>query len=156
MQVKPWWISMVFPDGKFPQRARDGSGVGVSDVVKAVLAESSPVPHALGINCTSIEHIPALVLEMNEVVKGTCSALDDKDGRRPWLVVYPNGGDVYDPVTQTWKVANGDEETKAEAWSREVGAIVSTAGAWGGFILGGCCRTTFSHIQALSKIVKSV
>ncbi|THU95507.1 Homocysteine S-methyltransferase [Dendrothele bispora CBS 962.96] len=158
LESKPWWISMVFPDGKFPQVQKDNSMTSVRDVVKTVLERGggnvSTAPPALGVNCTSIEYIPMLILEMGKAVneiRGT----SEKGCGKPWLVVYPNGGDVYDPVTQTWKVADGDKENKKDVWAKTLAELTSSEGyPWGGYIVGGCCRTGPEHIQVLRQTVK--
>ncbi|KAK7448860.1 AdoMet-homocysteine methyltransferase [Stygiomarasmius scandens] len=161
LERKPWWVSMVFPDGKFPQVLRDDSRLSVRDVVRAVLeldgGNISTSPAAFGINCTSIEYISILVSEMSAAVKDVCGEIETDNGDdRPWLVVYPNGGDIYDPITQTWKVADGDQLDKKDAWVKTLGQITSRHDdSWGGYIVGGCCRTGPGHIEILRRAVKN-
>ncbi|KAF7357931.1 Hcy-binding domain-containing protein [Mycena venus] len=108
---KPWWISFVFPEGKFPETKGDGR-VSVRSVVVAALrnpaptaaarSDQLPIPSALGINCTEMDVIPGILSDMEDAVL----AESQPEGRRPWLILYPNGGDVYDPISQTWVVKN--------------------------------------------------
>ncbi len=82
---------------------------------------------AVGINCTSPRFIPALIAEVRQAT------------RKP-IIVYPNSGERYDPVTQMWQ-----GESLAPAYAE-------AADGWraaGAQVLGGCCRTTPEHIARL-------
>ncbi|TFK74257.1 Homocysteine S-methyltransferase [Pluteus cervinus] len=180
---KPWWISLVFPNGKFPEfdlRQEEQGHVrihlSVADIVHAAwnwveedkpiwgtpstdrMNATTPIPNGLGINCTKLEEIPGIVKEIQRV--GKWPIQDDEnsvgESQRPWLVIYPNGGDSYDPISQNW--IEDDSESKRggspEEWSRtlsKLGRDVLKDGFWGGVILGGCCRTGPSHIRELRK-----
>ncbi|KAJ7090919.1 Homocysteine S-methyltransferase [Mycena belliarum] len=153
---KPWWISCVFPGGHFPESALgegDAGKVPVGAVVAAALGDSDalagsarlPRPSALGINCTAMEAVPCVLRHMEAAVQEFRVRGDDC----PWLVLYPNGGDVYDPVSQTWVV-----QDKAGVWGEELMKIVAEAmsrGNWAGVVAGGCCRTGPDDIALLSK-----
>ncbi|MFP3366278.1 homocysteine S-methyltransferase family protein, partial [Pseudoalteromonas sp. SIMBA_148] len=65
-------------------------GTPIRDAVRAI-ADCEQVV-AIGVNCTALEHIESLVRE----IRGET----DKD-----IVIYPNSGEVYDPVTKTWSAA---------------------------------------------------
>lgn len=140
---KPWWISMIFPDGKSPERkAENGDHVEAREVASAALAEEDnlPLPSAMGINCTGVEHISAILRTMAPPI-----------GQRPlWLVLYPNAGDVYDIHTQQWRPpVSGSKEKWVEDIQGIVGNLKKNRIQWGGVIVGGCCRTGPPHIRLL-------
>ena len=92
-----------------------------------------------------MEHISTLVEELGR-------EFDTASGHRPWIVLYPNGGDVYDPQTKTW--IPGEHK---ESWAEGFGAIVrqvAKSRQWAGVIAGGCCRTKPIDIRLLNRIVK--
>ncbi|KAF8133067.1 Homocysteine S-methyltransferase, partial [Mycena galopus ATCC 62051] len=141
---KPWWISFVFLQGNFPETNGDAR-VPVRSLVNAAIQNPAgsgrlPVPSALGINCTEMGVIPGILAEMEAAVLAECPAIE----HRPWLVLYPNGGDTYDPVSQTWVVRNTND-----VWAEKLGELVakiqSDSGGhgriWPGVVVGGCCRT---------------
>ncbi|KAF5374582.1 hypothetical protein D9757_010154 [Collybiopsis confluens] len=161
--TKPWWISMVFPDGVFPEMtSRDGSArVSVRDVVSAATTTPSlalPRPSGLGINCTQAEYLPNLVSQFDDGLRKTLSLSEGSPHEQysPLLVLYPNGGDVYDIETQTWIKRPGESSEKqwAEAL-RASCAQVPPSQVWSGVIVGGCCRTTPMHIRSLKETVLS-
>ncbi|KAJ7354531.1 Homocysteine S-methyltransferase [Mycena albidolilacea] len=155
VKPKPWWISFVFPGGRFPETDGDAN-VPVRAVVLAAVQEDLagsvtplPIPSALGINCTEVGVIPGILAEMQDAVLAEFPVAE----RRPWLVLYPNGGDVYDPISQTWVVTETDS-----VWAEKLGDIVakirspaeSEGGrAWPGVVVGGCCRTSPEDIRLL-------
>ncbi|TRM70184.1 Homocysteine S-methyltransferase [Schizophyllum amplum] len=150
----PWWLSVVFPQGQFPEKRRDQSNAAreVTEVVHAVFAAFSisgdemDVPDGVGVNCTDIAHYPALVATMASEISATCS----ERPVRPWLVLYPNGGDVYDPVSRTWKEGTGKGDTWADKLV-DAGTQAVGAGVWGGLVLGGCCRCGPDEIRQLAQ-----
>ncbi|HNB53478.1 MAG TPA: homocysteine S-methyltransferase [Anaerolineales bacterium] len=84
---------------------------------------------AIGINCTAPKYLPGLIREIR-----TATA-------KP-IIVYPNSGETYDPATKTWL-----GETDCDAF----GAYAREWYAAGAQIIGGCCRTTPEHIQAIRQ-----
>ncbi|KAF8143355.1 Homocysteine S-methyltransferase [Mycena galopus ATCC 62051] len=151
---KPWWISFVFLQGNFPETNGDAR-VPVRSLVNAAIQNPAgsgrlPVPSALGINCTEMGVIPGILAEMEAAVLAECPAIE----HRPWLVLYPNGGDTYDPVSQTWVVRNTND-----VWAEKLGELVakiqSDSGGhgriWPGVVVGGCCRTGPEDIGSLCK-----
>jgi homocysteine S-methyltransferase len=152
--MKPWWITLVFPDGRYPETEYPtGQNLSVRQVADAALANEHihyPVPSAIGLNCVQTEFF-------SDTLTGLQQAMDVilEDGtRRPWLVIYPNGGDVYDPISRTWKV-KGSTGTKGSAWADrlwEVVGQVRSQGTWEGVLVGGCCRTGPDEISALSRL----
>ncbi|KAK0462510.1 Homocysteine S-methyltransferase [Desarmillaria tabescens] len=148
LESKPWWIEAVFPNGVFPETPRAGGTLSVGDVVAAALGDDAlPTPSGFGINCTAMEHVRALTPQVTSAVKELHLV------QKPWFVVYPNGGDVYDAVTQTWTVS--DTKTAAEKhdeWVQNMESIVKdieSEALWGGIIVGGCCRTNHEDVQRL-------
>lgn len=148
-QSKPWWISTVWPYGKYPEKHCVDDHVKPEEVIRAIAGQSPdsllPVPDGIGINCTAVDYISSLVDELGQ-------AFDAMSGRRPWLVLYPNGGDVYDPNTKTWI----PRESK-QSWAEGFGAVVrqvTKSQQWAGVIAGGCCRTKPIDIRLLNRIVK--
>lgn len=152
--MKPWWISLVFPSGRFPETDHTGdSNLGIEKVSSMVFSNSStkyPAPDAIGLNCTQIDFLPGL---LDEVQKGVNEVIQGSDGhRRAWLVLYPNGGDVYDPVSRTWIV----QSEKKNTWAEALYSIVRDAGSsltWGGVLVGGCCRVGPEEIGALHNMI---
>ncbi len=87
---------------------------------------------AIGINCTAPEYVASLIQEIRKVSK------------KP-VIVYPNSGEIYNPVTKTWGEAK-DGRTYQE-FARE----------WiesGAKIVGGCCRTTPENIREICQLVR--
>ena len=150
---KPWWISTVYPNGQFPEHTGCGDGtVPIADVVRACLSDQmgGVVPDGLGVNCTTVDHLPSILEQL------VCHAQlhVSEAGLKPWLVVYPNGGD-WDHSTGTW--SNAPLHTRGvsdcEIWARRLRDAVGPAFEsmiWRGLILGGCCKTGPQEIAALS------
>lgn len=87
---------------------------------------------ALGVNCTSPEHIAALVAEMSAAGKP--------------VLVYPNAGGVYDAERKVWD--GGGADGGGMPFARWVDA--------GARALGGCCRTTPEWIAGLAAFRRSL
>lgn len=91
--------------------------------------------NAVGINCASPQFIENLVLKFRKLTKKA-------------IAVYPNSGEVWDGRTKRWLPSEcfGDHsfEVLAKRW-RDSGAS----------LIGGCCRTTPSTIQAISVVLKN-
>lgn len=111
---------------------RDGGhiceGDHVEDCARA-LAEGHPHLRMIGVNCTPPQFVESLVTHLH----GCCGLP---------VVVYPNSGETYDPVTKTWHGAPGgpDFGDYARRWMRAGAAAV-----------GGCCRTVDSHIRQAAR-----
>jgi homocysteine S-methyltransferase len=157
---KPWWISSVFVNGQYPEMDHSGSlRLNVRQVVAAVLEEEqdsgaitgrnfASVPNGLGLNCTGVEYLVDLITEMELALEKVL----DKGSSKPWLVLYPNGGGVYNPILQTWHTTN--EVIGENAWAHRLGQIVQAKredAMWGGIMVGGCCKTGPDEIRALSR-----
>ncbi|MGG0824772.1 homocysteine S-methyltransferase [Paenibacillus turicensis] len=118
------WLSFSMKD--------EGSiSEGTSLVECAQVFEDHPQIAAIGMNC--LPH--SLVLPAVQALSSSTY--------KP-IIVYPNSGETYDATTKTWHQAgqecSGLGHLDAQAWY-EAGAN----------IIGGCCRTSPSHIEALAK-----
>ncbi|KAG9220358.1 hypothetical protein CCMSSC00406_0006623 [Pleurotus cornucopiae] len=136
--MKPWWICNVFPFGKLPERHSSPR-----EVIRAALGGTNlPRPSAVGINCCGVEFMGDISAEMAEEIGSI-----ESTGKAPWLILYPNGGDVYDTILRQWKKGRD----KAH-WAEELNQVVQSVRAnkaWGGVIVGGCCRTGPEEIEHL-------
>jgi homocysteine S-methyltransferase len=119
-QDKPAWVSFSCRDG-----AHMNDGHLLSEAGE--LFKDNPVVFALGINCTSPEHINPLI--------DTLKAHTQKD-----IVVYPNSGECFHADTKTWHGTADPAEcaTAALGWRTH-----------GATIIGGCCRMGPEHIRAI-------
>ncbi|KAK5053814.1 hypothetical protein LTR84_001776 [Exophiala bonariae] len=141
---KDYWIACVFPndDAKLP----DGTDI---DTLVRTMLEGEDRPFAMGINCTKIHKISALILAFEEAAKSQGFDL-------PRLVLYPDaaGGKVYD--TKLWQWIGNDEDEAP--WGEQVTQIVSEVrkrAAWQGIIVGGCCKASPQHIKKLRSCLDS-
>ncbi len=80
---QPYWVSFSIKD---PQTLCDGTSLAVA--AKWVAAQPNVV--AVGVNCTTLENIAPALTTLKAAVAVP-------------LIVYPNSGDQYDPVTKTWQ-----------------------------------------------------
>ena len=83
---------------------------------------------AIGINCTPPRFIPDLIRAV--------AAVTDKP-----IIVYPNSGETYDPLTKRWL---------GEAIPAEFGTYSREWRKLGAGLIGGCCRTTPDHVRQIS------
>ncbi len=120
------WISFSARDGK-----HISSGEAVADC--AAWLDGHEQVAALGINCTALEYIPSLIQEMSSRTS------------KP-ILVYPNSGEQYDPVTKTWHgtACAGSYGEHARTWY-ELGAR----------LIGGCCRTTPQDIAEVQAAIRA-
>ena len=87
---------------------------------------------AVGVNCTQPKYVHSII----EKMRLACPSKE--------IMAYPNSGEVYDGQDRSWK-GRSDIQHFAEyskLW-HETGATV----------IGGCCRTSPSHIQAVRNII---
>jgi homocysteine S-methyltransferase len=116
------WISFSCQDG-----SRSCEGQDVAECARSL--DSFPQVVAIGVNCTSPEHVPALLGRM----RGHTA--------KP-LLAYPNSGERYDATAKHWHV---DAERQVTPFAAQVCAWYAA----GARLLGGCCRTTPADIGAL-------
>lgn len=151
-EIKPWWISCVFPDGKSPAELRPGGpNVSIDEMLTTAFSAVDknggllPTPPGFGINCTKPEYLPALAAAVVDYFK-TLPEIASK----PWLILYPNGDDVYNEETRSWM---GKTEGFHMKWAEEVSSLVAdlmgASTVLGGIIVGGCCKTGPDHISSL-------
>ncbi|MCT4461477.1 homocysteine S-methyltransferase [Lactiplantibacillus plantarum] len=119
---QPYWVSFSIKD---PQTLCDGTSLAVA--AKWVAAQPNVV--AVGVNCTTLENIAPALTTLKAAVAVP-------------LIVYPNSGDQYDPVTKTW------QETYL---SHQFASFVPQWLAAGTRIIGGCCRTTPKDIATVAR-----
>lgn len=150
--MKPWWVSTVWPGGIFPQeRTPGGSRLDVDDVIFALLSnhDESPAPHGIGINCTELRDLKMVVKKFGQAVTNMHQI------GKIYLVLYPNGGNEYDGVNHTWKITEDTTHSSSE-WGASLARIVRhemETGFWRGLVAGGCCKTGPSHIKSLQSAV---
>ena len=98
------------------------------------LAQSSPQVLAVGFNCTA----PHLIAPLLEKLKQVC----DKP-----LLAYPNSGEVYNGVTNTWQ-DNPEQQfcltDYSQLWKKQ-----------GVQLFGGCCRTRPEDIRRLASELRT-
>ena len=108
------------------------SGALYSDAVK--LLEDSNQIIGVGVNCTAPEFILSLVEKAKPITQKI-------------ILVYPNKGEHYNPVTKEW-----------EALDTFSSNYLDNAKAWlhaGAKAIGGCCRTGPEEIKQLSQLLAS-
>lgn len=123
-----------FPNASawFTFTAKDGEhishGEKIADVAKWL--DAFPQVAGIGINCTSPLHIPSLIQEIK------------KSTSRP-IIVYPNSGEFYVSVTNSWHGETSSESfgLQSQNWYEH-----------GARVIGGCCRTTPEHIKEVKLI----
>ena len=85
---------------------------------------------AVGINCTAPQYIPMLI----ENIKSVCS--------KP-IVIYPNGGSRYNPITKLWE--------RGELSAQDFAKLAYLWYTKGATVIGGCCETTPNEIEYIRK-----
>jgi len=120
--------------------------VGVDEVVRTLLSDEGRRPNGIGINCTNPAYIPTLINTFNTTLR----SLHTKP--ETWFVLYPDGGQVYDPISRTWS----KEKLTPKEWTERIMSDVKSvddSGLWAGIIVGGCCKTSPEEIAELRKAV---
>jgi len=122
-----------FPDTSawFCFSAKDGEHVSNGDLIAecAAFLDKEPQAVAIGINCTSPLYISSLAREIK------------KKTSKP-IIVYPNSGEHYNAVTNSWHGETSSDKfgLQSKDWYEN-----------GATLIGGCCRTTPSHIKEVSN-----
>jgi homocysteine S-methyltransferase len=153
--MKPWWISTVWPNGRFPQESSSGGPhLAPADVLRSLIDDpspSNPAPPAIGINCTDVSYLSSIVHQFRIHVS------QSQPSQPPLsLIIYPNAGYSYDIWTKSWSLPS-DEELSRKEWARKVGEVVRRergTGTWKGIVVGGCCKAGPSHIAALVEEIR--
>ncbi len=112
--------------------AKNESLTNAGDDVEEVISWLNAQKHidAIGVNCTAPQYISTLVKKIKK--------LSDK-----LIVIYPNGGSAYNPITKLWEssLTNSEEFAKmAYLWN-----------SLGANIIGGCCETTPKEIKKIRE-----
>jgi homocysteine S-methyltransferase len=116
------WFTFTAKDGELIS-----NGERIADI--AAFLDGQPQAAAIGINCTSPLHIPSLLREIK------------KNSSKP-IIVYPNSGEYYSAVTNTWHGETSSDKfgLQSKEWYEN-----------GATLIGGCCRTTPGHIHEVSN-----
>ncbi|KAH7516536.1 homocysteine S-methyltransferase 1 [Ziziphus jujuba] len=123
----PSWICFSSVDGE-----NAPSGESFKECLEII--NKSDRVHAVGINCAPPHFIENLICKFREIT--------DK-----LIVVYPNSGEIWDGRAKRWLPSKCFDDDKFECFSRR----------WrdsGASLIGGCCRTTPSTIERISKALK--
>lgn len=177
----PFYISLVFPrtsDSDDAVRFPDPElahlptlADQVPLLVEAALAPTNnggyAVPGGLGFNCTSPLHAREVVRLLSDQVAKLQQQQQEglqnqNQDDKPWLLVYPDGGAVYDVVSRSWHHPTGLTDS---SWARLVADAVKDAvpnpasaspspSPWAGVVVGGCCKAGPSAIKALRQEVE--
>ncbi|SCU97243.1 LADA_0H05248g1_1 [Lachancea dasiensis] len=128
---KPFFIGLsVHENGLL----RDGTTMEeIGRYIKSLGSNLNPNFFLIGVNCVSFNH-------SSEMLESLHRELPDFP-----LIAYPNSGEVYDTVKKVWN----PKESHTYTWDD----IVKKYKASGVRIIGGCCRTTPSDIEAISEAV---
>lgn len=116
------WISFSCRDG-----GHLADGTPLEEVAR--LCDSADRLAAIGVNCTRPAYVAPLIAAVRR-------------GSAKPVLVYPNAGEDYDPVSKRWVGATG------EAWWHDAPARWRVAGAAG---VGGCCRIGPDEITAIRR-----
>ncbi|XP_028780846.1 homocysteine S-methyltransferase 1-like [Neltuma alba] len=123
----PSWICFTSVDGE-----NAPSGESFKECLDAI--NKSDKVNAVGINCAPPHFMENIISKFKQLTKKA-------------IIVYPNSGEVWDGRAKKWlpsKCFNDDNfELHARRW-RDLGAK----------IVGGCCRTTPSTIEVISKALR--
>jgi len=108
---------------------KDGTHVAHGELLHdcAAVFEEAPQVVAVGINCTAPHLVDLLIAEAKAATA------------KP-VFVYPNSGELWDAVERRWYGRSSVAEFAGQA---------RTWYAAGAHAVGGCCRTTPSHIRAV-------
>ncbi|KJZ74854.1 hypothetical protein HIM_05763 [Hirsutella minnesotensis 3608] len=148
----PFWISCLYPSG---ETLPDGSTP--EDAIRAMLdpAVAPARPWGIGINCTKVDRLGALVRRYEAAVRRMLreGILDEW----PALVLYPDGtnGEVFDAVTQTWVLPAGEAGRPRIPWERQLADVVWAAEkqGWRQVVVGGCCMAGVDDIARLRRLL---
>jgi homocysteine S-methyltransferase len=112
--------------------AKNENYTNAGDDIKECMTYLNKQGHisAVGINCTAPQYIPMLI----ENIKSVSS--------KP-IVVYPNGGSKYNPITKVWE--------KGELSPQEYAKLSHLWYTKGAKVIGGCCETTPNEIECIRK-----
>ncbi|KAH8929002.1 Homocysteine S-methyltransferase [Atractiella rhizophila] len=139
--AKMWWISFVFPPDSINKLDES-----LINLTKFLFTSKYP-PWGIGLNCTHLSRVPALLSRLGEAMANLTLSKEE----RPFLVLYPDGGAVYDVVQKKWD----SDPDEPKVWAKKMEEIVNIEVVkeyWGGIAVGGCCKTGPSHIKELKRL----
>ncbi|VDC07592.1 unnamed protein product [Peniophora sp. CBMAI 1063] len=150
-EEKPWSVSTVWDGGAFPEAQEREVESAVKEVMDAFFGEHQGArrPDAFGVNCTLFADVARIVRAASNHLPLVLAS--DSREEKPWLMVKPNGGKVYDPAAKTW---SDDPRAGGEGWEKRLATLARATeaiGVWGGVLVGGCCKTGFEEIQRLGE-----
>lgn len=96
---------------------------------------------AVGVNCTKPAYIPALVQQLDAHLDAPVA-----------LLVYPDGGQIWDAVRRDWVNAPVTPDDFATSLVEAVRLVAGHRK----LVLGGCCGTGPEHIRALKEAVARI
>ncbi|KAJ6312547.1 hypothetical protein OIU77_014130 [Salix suchowensis] len=124
----PSWICFSSVDGE-----NAPSGESFQQCLEAI--NKSDRVKAVGINCAPPHFIESLICKFKELTEKL-------------IAVYPNSGEVWDGRAKRWLPSTCFDDDKFELFATRWHNL-------GASLIGGCCRTTPSTIQAISKALKN-
>ncbi len=123
----PAWMSFSCKNG---QQINDGTAI---DTIVQLFADH-PNVLAIGVNCTSPQYIIDLIYRIKQFNNGKA------------IIVYPNSGEQYDPVSKKWHGSTSP---------LSCGQAAKTWVDSGATIVGGCCRMGPEHILKMHQLLQS-
>lgn len=112
--------------------AKNENLTNAGDNIEEVISWLNTQKHidAIGINCTAPQYISALIKKIKRI--------SDK-----LIVIYPNGGSAYNPISKIWESSLTDPE--------EFAKMAFLWNSLGADIIGGCCETTPKEIKKIRE-----
>ncbi|TIB82420.1 Homocysteine S-methyltransferase [Wallemia mellicola] len=150
----PLYISLVFPDGSLPGSKIPSEGPsGIKDIIEAIFGGNSAEVAAIGINCTKPHYLRRLVSDIVDHLSTY------KLNRKPKLMIYPDGGLVWDGKERVWRQpehAHHADSSWAETVANAASIVANDAfSPFSGVIVGGCCKSGPKEIKQLRSICQT-
>lgn len=139
---KAWYLSFVFPldaETGLPRLPNAGLGATMDEIVMACFAGDELRPGGIGINCTNPSSLHDLIRSLAESLT-LFTRTSGGEIWKPWLVLYPDGGAVYDVVSRTWSHPDGMDD---RVWASKLADVIEMSRSlhsFDGIIAGGCCK----------------
>ncbi|GAA5946695.1 hypothetical protein JCM3765_000351 [Sporobolomyces pararoseus] len=111
----------------------------------------------IGFNCTSPLHskrVTQVLTSAYESFVSSSSTSTSTPSARPFFVLYPDGGAVYDVKTRTWSHPLGLTDDKWANLVVDAMQVAREGKVWSGVIGGGCCKASVAAIAALRTEVE--
>lgn len=153
---RDFWVSVNFPNGTASEpltpRMETAEAVGRA-MFEA--GEGLERPQAVGVNCTKMEKVDAVVRGYEAALQ----SMEEASGvgmQWPALVIYPDGAHNlrYNTSTKTWEPIDEQAGAVVVSWATQMEAILRKIlgrGRWSDIVLGGCCKTTPDDIAELCR-----